>query len=895
MQRKAERKCRGGAIVPLVAVALVGVLGMVALAIDLTLVMIARNQAQAAADAAALAGARTLNSDTAHSNNSSGAKTNAQNVAQTNSILGQPITAGQVATVNIGDYWYDYTNNKFQITTNGLGLSGDNYNLCQVTVNFNTGQSFFSAVFGMNGFNTGATATAAHRPRDVVIVQDFSSSMRLDSMMGMPKNASITQSMLPLSGNDGAGNAQYPLFGQYSNKALAQFSASDYPPTGPPSGYYVNDTGELCSPGNLVTDTSDGPAIVNYFFADTTALGSSTPAFAAAPTSFATTPGGDPWMSSSKNTSGTYATTVNDIVGSSTTWDLLWELDGYAAYSGGSPNPALNNQTDYSKAPYSGYTQGPLHFGKSFMNWPPDPRSGPLTNVTGTTAPSVQWFVTKILGVSSPSNLTNIQKGIFQVVGGVPASNSWSSWTATTLSAYLQLVVGLTPGATNQQYERIMRLFNRGYPAGPSGGTFSADWRARFFCNPDGVTPLNDNDSLWDSNGNWLPPRDSSGNDNYRINYTAILAWISASASNPTTIFPNQVRSGGVKYYTQIPTSIDVTTFPPSDKNQRFWKEFIDEVLGLQQTALNGTNQPVYQSIINGSNCQAGIGADFTLGTVQISATPTSGSPVPYVVYGDNPLRWRTKGWFGPMNFVHFLQNWNMNRWWWSGTCTEAPTFQCKLGVQAAINDIQNNHPNDNIGLVFFSTPNYGGGGGQFNTARVPLGRSYKLLTNSEWFHPWTISNPNSEFTPYDSQTSDGNMPRTQGGGTCYSMGLMLAHNQLSSNTTLRTATKPTTTQGIAGGLGRIGAAKLIIFESDGACKDKGSASLNTGGGASNSYWNVVVNDSTNPGGGGNYPGGSGTDFGAAGTVSGTPGSWSVSGASARRAMHSTWLPRCAT
>lgn len=211
MQRKAERKCRGGAIVPLVAVALVGVLGMVALAIDLTLVMIARNQAQAAADAAALAGARTLNSDTAHSNNSSGAKTNAQNVAQTNSILGQPITAGQVATVNIGDYWYDYTNNKFQITTNGLGLSGDNYNLCQVTVNFNTGQSFFSAVFGMNGFNTGATATAVHRPRDVVIVQDFSSSMRLDSMMGMPKNASITQSMLPLSGNDGGERSVSPV------------------------------------------------------------------------------------------------------------------------------------------------------------------------------------------------------------------------------------------------------------------------------------------------------------------------------------------------------------------------------------------------------------------------------------------------------------------------------------------------------------------------------------------------------------------------------------------------------------------------------------------------------------------------------------------------------------
>jgi hypothetical protein len=151
-------------------------------------------------------------------------------------------------------------------------------------------------------------------------------------------------------------------------------------------------------------------------------------------------------------------------------------------------------------------------------------------------------------------------------------------------------------------------------------------------------------------------------------------------------------------------------------------------------------------------------------------------------------------------------------------------------------------------------------------------------MKNLEWFHPWTVNNSAKEFTPYDSQNSDGNFPRA-GGGTCYAMGLMLAHNQLSSKSTLRTATAPTTTSGIAGGLGRIGAAKLIILESDGACKDKGSATFNN---TTNydSYWNIVVNDSANPGGGGQYPGGSGVDFGAAGTVSGTPGNWSVTGAS---------------
>src|SRR5262249_13173038 len=291
------------AVIPLVALGLVALLGMVALATDLTLMMMARNHSQAAADAAALAGARTLNSDTSNSNNSSGAQSNAKKVAKLNYILGNQITDSNISAVNIGDYWYDYTNNTFKMNLTGLGLSTDNYNTCQVIVNYNNGPAFFSTIFGMNGFNTGATATAAHRPRDVVIVMDFSSSMRLDSMMGMPKNASITQTMLPLTTDDGSGNAGYPLFGHYTAKSTAKLSALDYPPSGPPAGYYVNDTGELCSPGNLVTDTSDGPKIVDYYFSDTTALASTTKAFSAAPNSYAGSPGGDPWLYANKNSS----------------------------------------------------------------------------------------------------------------------------------------------------------------------------------------------------------------------------------------------------------------------------------------------------------------------------------------------------------------------------------------------------------------------------------------------------------------------------------------------------------------------------------------------------------------------------------------------------------------
>jgi Flp pilus assembly protein TadG len=880
MRTGTKVKRRPGAIVPLVALCLVGLLGMVALAIDLALIMIARNQAQCAADAGALAGARTLNGNTsnpANLNNKTTAVTNAQTVAQANYILSAQVTSGQVGTVNIGDYYYDYTANAFKINLTALGSVTDNYNLAQVSINYNTGPTFFSTVFGTNGFTTGATATAIHRPRDVVIVQDFSGSMRLDSMMGMPKNADITQTMLPLPQNDGAGNAGYPLFGHYSATATAQLSALDYPPTGPPSGYYVNDTGELCSPGNLVNDTGDGPAIVKNYYADTTALGSTTQAFTASSNSYASVPGGDQWMRKTFNTNASaYAATVNDIVGSGVTFDLLWELDGYAAYANGVANPNLNNQVDYSNAPFYGFTEGPGYWGKTFMIWPPDPRAGPLTNAT-----QVKNFVMKILGLGSIT-AGSVQEGIYKS-NAVAGSTNWGSWTSANLSNYLKNKVGLTAGVANQQYERIMRLFNRGYPGGPSAGAFSADWRARFFLANDGVTPLVNN-LRWDGTGNLLPPCDSGGaagsNNNYRINYPAILAWMAQPATNPTNVFPAQLRSGGIKYYGSIPTTMTTATFPPSNTDQRFWKEYIDEVLGLQQTGLNGDGTPNYQVIVNGNTCQFGLGLDYTWGTVQVSAPPASGTPIPYMVYGDNPLRGRAKGWFGGMTFVGFLSNWNMNRWWWSGTCTEAPTFQCKLGMQAALNDIGINHPNDIVAQVFFSTPIYGQGqGGQFNTARVPLGRNFTLMQQSEWFHPWTIANPTSEFTPYDSQNNDGNFPRA-GGGTCYAMGLMLAHNQLSSNSTLRTATKPTATSGIAGGLGRIGASKLIILESDGACKDKGSSTLDTSGGAYNSFWNVVVTDSSSPSGGGNYPGGSGVDFGAAGTISGTPGNYTVTGAS---------------
>ena len=96
---------RTGAVLPVVTVCLVGLLGFVALAIDVGMLAVARTQAQSAADVAALAGARTL--DGRSGNNKAAAEAEAVEAATSNSILAARITPAQVTTARAGVYRYD--------------------------------------------------------------------------------------------------------------------------------------------------------------------------------------------------------------------------------------------------------------------------------------------------------------------------------------------------------------------------------------------------------------------------------------------------------------------------------------------------------------------------------------------------------------------------------------------------------------------------------------------------------------------------------------------------------------------------------------------------------------------------------------------------------------------
>jgi len=228
-----------------------------------------------------------------------------------------------------------------------------------------------------------------------------------------------------------------------------------------------------------------------------------------------------------------------------------------------------------------------------------------------------------------------------------------------------------------------------------------------------------------------------------------------------------------------------------------------------------------------------------------------------YMDYADNPYRPKHQFWFGPQTFVDWLGNYTINKLRWPGNVHEAQAWACKVGISSAIDDIRDNHPNDYVGMTFFSSPSYStSGGGQHNMAVVPLGRNYQGMKDSLWFPPSTVSGGVSTITPYDSDFT--NVPRAAG-GTCPGMGFMITYNLLSSSTTnLRTFASPSTTyRGFAGGLGRKGAARLVIFETDGAPNTVATRTL--AGSGANSYYPIRIKSPTNIADGSNeFPSNSG-------------------------------------
>jgi Flp pilus assembly protein TadG len=872
---------RRGSVLPLLALTITGLLGFVALSIDIGMLTIAKAQTQNAADLAALTAARSLTGTSTNNYNQSTATSNAQTILGYNKILGQSIQTTQLTTLTYGTYDYNQSSQTF--SANFPGTSGMPTTATNATVVSNNSATAFSSVLGYSFLpNVSATAQAVHRPRDIALVMDLSGSMRMGTCLGFDFWTSTRSSNNP--------DKYYPIFGHYSSSSANM--------QGPSTNQTSSDANYTISPSNSTTgNTSYTLTYVNNFYQNAAYASTLIRAFDSysssdggttwsppttqrpqlPSTSTASLPNGDVPLYTNGSTS-TYATTVKDVLGTTST-NALWELDGYSAYAAGQPDtsgsgnvPQVWSQVDYSaptnppangSLPFNGYTQGPQYYGKTFFIWPPDPRINTNTNpLSGTTLKSFLnllgvtnstdqttlaniWSTWQGQGSTGLTNLQNWLKGTAK--GGassLPQYNSGGGYYSPTASSpvFVPNVTtwnGTTLSSTNKPktYYAVCRLFNRAYPGGTAwtSTAFHADWRLQFF-------GTNDNTKLFNSSGTLNVPSSST----YTINYNNILSWI-AGSQDP---FPSQLRAGRIKYYGSIPTQITGSYPSYGSTDQRFWKEVIDYSLGFYQTASS-----TYQDISG----MAGYGSDFTWGTMARNSPPSAPQ---YMNYSDNPLRPLLRYWFGPLNLVDYLQNYNVDTYYGNynsnyffmqpGDSYEAPIYPGKEAYVGAVNTMQNNHPNDWFSMICYSWPRgysngqatSGWGQGRFNCVRSPMGPNYAYAQAALLFPFTTINSDgscnNKEITPYDADAANGNIPAADfvdtpraDGDTCFAMALMLAYNQfavtLPSDNTLRSyvSSSPITfPSGMAGGMGRKGAQKVVIFETDGLANCTATASL---------------------------------------------------------------------
>jgi len=361
------------------------------------------------------------------------------------------------------------------------------------------------------------------------------------------------------------------------------------------------------------------------------------------------------------------------------------------------------------------------------------------------------------------------------------------------------------------------------------------DWRIRFLYNTS-FTRLNVNVDNGTAGGivenvSQVTLRNGNGDptNTFAINYGAVLKWI----KSPPMSLPPNLRAGRVRYYTSIPDDVDTSTGATQDK--RFWRAYIDYV--MKQTGMaahetrgwpegaGSTTHNIFQGELTGYDVDA--------------AGLRPADPRPYTNYLDNPSRPRHHYWFGPHSMLAFLNSENS----WAGTVHETQTWQLKAGVNSVLDDIRNNHPNDAVGLCYFSAGGYGftsvGCSQDFELLKASLFYPNELVNNGK---VWT--EPTAEFDAFDTGMNWRGNNRVQNaqGGTDPQIGFAVAFNILAPSTASTPALpsipgagvqvngRSVATQAVSGRRGRRGASKIIVFETDGVPNNTRSANFNAAG-----------------------------------------------------------------
>jgi hypothetical protein len=324
----------------------------------------------------------------------------------------------------------------------------------------------------------------------------------------------------------------------------------------------------------------------------------------------------------------------------------------------------------------------------------------------------------------------------------------------------------------------------------------------------------------------------------YRINYAAVIAWLKSGPQ----VLPTNLRAGRILYYSTMPDDL-FTTSAGNSLDRTFWREYVHYILGVG--SFNSSTAPLSSSwaTTTGDATQtlAGVEDDFPFDadatrsrTAPTAFDPngTSAPPVnpkPYMAYTDEVNRPRAHFWFGPHSMVNFLELKGENRPWWAGTVREAQCWQLKAAVNSALDDIRNNHPNDYVGIAMFANRD------EFAVPAASMSQDWFTLKNVLFFKKAHVAavkaNPNStvEDRPYTSSFANNatNYIPNGSGSTDPISGMAIGFNLLSSSTSLLAADYGTR--------GRRGAAKIVIFETDGIPNTSRAWSI-TGGGVDTRY-----------------------------------------------------------
>lgn len=834
---------RRGIVLPLFALWIVILFCFIALAVDLGLMALARGQCQEAADAAALAGARSLDGRTTTGNpsNFNGASTSARTAAGYNSILGTQIDSATAASplqvkVEIGQYYYDPTANSLDDDGSGSkkgkftpvnpanlsttlpldsagGTDGNSYSLVRVTVNSGAPKKFVFGQFfnllpggsGQTTFQTNAVATAAHRPRDVGIAVDLSGSMGSDTgwrQIFRSQGGRYDGKPSRTGTYGGVNDTIWPRFGHYSSTASWQARFE--------SGVNTD---------NLTRTIGDDPACILDFYSHDSTSESVTPTVAFSSAGNTTNPciAGDnpPYVNGSTSN---YGATVNDVCGGTTNHGQLGNRDPY--------------QTSGANS-WKGFTRGPGYWGITFWMWPP--------NVTDNAKDWRQRFF-------RTDNYAATR---------VPVRDNaklYSSGTASTSGLWRPPVEGSNAVNYYVDYDAIMSWI------------FEVESNAAGMLNTK-IFP----DRLRSGRVMYYSAKPDPRNATTGLSISKNLTRIYGYAPVFDT-FEN--LTGNVSGL--APDGTTVRSLSPQDRlNMRFWKEYIDYVLMIRQVgsdhtlsaswenARDWTSNPnphnsspannVCWKLLHGNSTG---NPEIAWGSVRI--TDQDWHAGNYATNNrwntDNPQRPPLQFWFGPLSMVDFCTN-CAHFGHWNGNMHQAQMWIAKSAIDNALGNMAISHPNDYVTMAFYShgavaTGGAGGGAaafaadGRFNRIRAPLGPNFARLRGALWYPPAAMTHLTDttqwkNVSIYDIENLK-ESPYARG-LTHYTLALQLIYNQFSSNRTnelMDYSTDATGTTydpgtqnagtvipgaplagalpGESGGLGRRGAQKIIIFESDG-------------------------------------------------------------------------------